>query len=111
MAGGDGGRTWTAAYKTDIPNNNSGLDTLRLDDGRVLLIYNPVGRNWGPRSTLNLAVSTDNGTSWKDLASLETAKGEYSYPSIVRTTRGIAISYTWKRERVRCWQIPLEALE
>jgi len=107
----DSGRTWTDVYKTGIPNNNSGLDALRLEDGRLLLVYNPVGRNWGPRTPLNLAVSSDNGALWNDIASLETTKGEYSYPSIVRTTKGIAISYTWKRERVRCWQIPLEAIE
>lgn len=107
----DGGRTWSPVSRTPLPNNNSGLDALRLDDGRILLVYNPVGRNWGRRTPLNLAVSTDNGRSWRDIVSLETARGEYSYPAIVRTGAGVAVTYTWKRERVRCWQIPLAALD
>ena len=106
----DGGRTWSPLYPTDLPNNNSGIDALKLEDGRVLLVYNPVGRNWGPRTPLYLAVSADNGQTWTNRAALETDPGEYSYPAIVRTTRGIAVSYTWRRERVRCWQIPLGAL-
>jgi predicted neuraminidase len=107
----DGGKTWTAVRDSGLPNNNSGLDALGLEDGRVLLVYNPIGENWGARTPLNLAVSSDNGESWTDIVSLETAAGEYSYPAIVRTQSGVAITYTWKRERVRCWQVPLEALD
>jgi len=106
----DGGRTWEAVYRTDLPNNNSGIDALRLDDGRVLLVYNPIGLNWGPRTPLRLAVSSDNGVTWLPIADLERDEGEYSYPAIIQTTQGVAVSYTWKRERVRCWQIPLAAL-
>lgn len=107
----DGGRTWSPVQKTDLPNNNSGLDVLKLDDGRLALVYNPVGKNWGGRSPLNVALSSDNGASWTDLAALEDEPGmEFSYPAIVRTTTGVAISYTWKRERIRVWQVPLETL-
>ncbi len=109
----DGGRTWADVYTTSLPNNNSGLDAVRLEDGRVLLVYNPVGRNWGPRNPLDLAVSSDNGETWKTVAHLEDDPGsrrEYSYPTIVRTKDGVALCYTWRRDRVRCWQIPLGAL-
>ncbi len=110
----DGGRTWAPIYVTDLPNNNSGLDALRLEDGRVLLVYNPVGENWGARTPLDLAVSEDNGTTWKTIAHLEDdpdQDSEYSYPAIVRTKDGVAVCYTWNRERIRCWQIPMGALE
>ena len=106
----DGGKTWGAAYRTELPNNNSGIDVVRLADGRILLVYNPVGVNWGKRTPLTLAVSADDGAHWKNLVHLETEAGEYSYPAIVCTHSGVAISYTWRRERVRCWQVPLEAL-
>ncbi len=107
----DGGKTWRPVYATDMPNNNSGIDAVRLDDGRVLLVYNPIGLNWGPRSPLNLAVSSDNGRTWTDIAHFETDRGEFSYPSIIRTENGVAVSYTWRRERIRCWQVPLDSLE
>ncbi|NUM53321.1 MAG: exo-alpha-sialidase [Candidatus Hydrogenedentes bacterium] len=107
----DGGRTWSPVHKTDLPNNNSGIDVLKLDDGKLVLIYNPVGKSWGSRSPLNLALSSDNGATWTDLAALEDEpEMEFSYPAVVRTKNGIAVSYTWKRERVRVWQIPLTAL-
>jgi predicted neuraminidase len=107
----DGGKTWAPAYKTSLPNNNSGLDALRLDDGRLFLVYNPVDQNWGERTPLSLAVSSDDGKTWTNLAHLESAPGEYSYPAITRAGKNIAITYTWKRERVCCWNIPIEALK
>lgn len=110
----DGGITWSTVAATDLPNNNSGFDALRLEDGRVLLVYNPVGEDWGPRTPLDLAVSTRNGATWRTMAHLEddpNEESEYSYPAIVRTKDGIAVTYTWKRERIRCWQIPMAALD
>ena len=104
------GTTWGRVYETSLPNNNSGLDLVQFDDGELLLVLNPVGKNWGPRTPLSLARSTDNGETWTYWAHLETGQGEYSYPAIVRTKDGVAISYTWRRDRVRVWQIPLEAL-
>ena len=106
----DGGRTWDPLRRSGLPNNNSGVDALGLEDGRVLLVYNPVEKNWGPRSPLTLAVSRDNGNTWTNVADLENEEGEYSYPAIVCTASGVCITYTWKRERVRCWQIPLTAI-
>lgn len=110
----DYGRSWSEVYLTGLPNNNSGLDVLKLDDGRLFLVFNPVPMNWGPRTPLDLAVSTDNGQTWRTIAHLEDnpdKDSEYSYPAIVKTKEGMAITYTWQRQRVRCWQIPLSALE
>lgn len=107
----DGGKTWSPLIASGLPNNNSGIDALRLADGRVLLVYNPNAKNWGSRSPLNLAISHDNGETWKDITSLESEKGrKFSYPAIVATRDGVAISYTWKRKRIRTWTIPLSAL-
>lgn len=110
----DRGRTWSAVYATGLPNNNSGIDLVRLEDGRLVLLYNPIGKNWGPRTPLDLAVSADGGSSWKTVGHLEDnpdLKSEFSYPSIIRTKKGVALCYTWQRQRVRCWEIPLEALK
>ncbi|HEV7322941.1 MAG TPA: exo-alpha-sialidase [Ensifer sp.] len=38
----DGGRTWSAPAATDIPNNNSSIAAIRLADGRIATICNPV---------------------------------------------------------------------
>lgn len=109
----DNGRTWCKVYRTDLPNPNSGIDVLALSPERILLVYNPVSKNWGPRTPLTLAESRDNGKTWRNLAHLEDdpdPKAEFSYPAIVRTQNGVAISYTYQRRYIRCWRIPMAAL-
>lgn len=95
----DGGRTWTAASPTPLPNPNSGIDCVRLKDGRILMVYNHSSHD---RSPLNVAVSTDDGETWSPLLQLEKEPGEFSYPAVIQTSNGdVHITYTWKRERIK----------
>lgn len=100
----DSGYTWSSAYPTEMPNNNSGIDLVRLNDNRLILAYNPVSENWGPRTPLKLTVSSDNGVTWQDCFVLEDEAGEYSYPAIVKTDLGLAVSYTWQRRCIQFWE-------
>jgi len=94
----DGGVSWGSFKLTSIPNPSSGTDAVTLKDGRHLLIYNPVEKG---RTPLTVALSTD-GSTWKDVLTLEDQPGEYSYPAIIQTADGrVHTTYTWKRERVR----------
>ncbi len=95
----DYGRTWAEAWATPIPNPNSGLDAVRLCDGRIVLACNPTRQG---RSPLALLVSEDNGETWPMRLDLETAPGEYSYPSIIQAADGrLHIVYTWQRRQIR----------
>lgn len=95
----DGGVTWTPARATSLPNPNSGIDAVKLRDGRIVLAYNHT--NTG-RSPLNLAVSRNDGESWDTGYVLENQPGEFSYPAIIQTVDGnIHITYTWKRIRIK----------
>ena len=102
----DCGRTWSPIYRTELPNNNSGLDLARLYDGTLALICNPVAEN--TRTPLALLLSFDNGHTWPRRLDIETGPGEYSYPAIVPTQVGMAITYTWKRERIAFWMGSVE---
>jgi|ERR1044071_1548337 predicted neuraminidase len=95
----DGGRTWGKMTLTSLPNPNSGIDAVTLQDGRHLLVYNPTTHG---RSPLRLAVSAD-GKEWKEVVTLEDEPGkEFSYPAIIQTRDGRAhVVYTWKRQRIR----------
>lgn len=94
----DQGKTWSPLVLTELPNPNSGNDALTLKDGRHLLIYNHTPKG---RSPLNLALSSD-GKSWANVLTLESEKGEYSYPAIIQTKDGkVHATYTWKREKIR----------
>lgn len=98
-ASDDYGRTWSPAVPTAIPNPNSGLDAVRLADGRIVLACNPVPEG---RTPLSLLVSADNGETWPVRIDLETGEGEYSYPSIIQAADGrIHIVYTWRRTTIR----------
>jgi predicted neuraminidase len=100
----DAGVTWTAAHPTDIPNPNSGIDAVKLHDGRVILVYNNTRTG---RSPLNLAVSSD-GENFKMFATLESEPGEFSYPAIVQGSDGsLHITYTWNRTRIKYLRVPL----
>lgn len=104
----DFGITWSPLTPTKLPNNNSGVDLARDSEGTLLLAYNPVPKDWGPRTPLKLSMSNDNGETWVDIATLEDAPGEYSYPAVIAVPGGFAGTYTWKRETIAFWQGRLE---
>ena len=100
----DQGDTWCEAYPIQVPNNNSGIDLTRLEDGTLLLAYNPIGQSFGLRSPISLAASRDNGRAWEKLCDLETEPGEFSYPAIVSRGGKIFLTYTWKRKNIAYWE-------
>ncbi len=108
----DRGESWSPLTLTEVPNNNSGTDAVTLADGRHLLVYNAVatlpGQKKGPRTPLNLAVSSD-GLRWQALLTLENSPvSQYSYPSVIQTPDGyVHIVYTWRRERVKYVKLKL----
>lgn len=103
----DNGLTWTQARFIDVPQNNSGLDAVRLGDGRIVLIFNntTVGR-----TPLNLAVSTD-GEHFRVFATLEDTIGQYSYPALIQAPDGsLEMTYTWQRKTIKYVHLPLSAV-
>jgi predicted neuraminidase len=103
----DNGLTWTQGRFIDVPQNNSGLDVVRLADGRIVMIFNntTVGR-----SPLNLAVSTD-GEHFRVFATLEDTVGQYSYPAIIQDADGgLEMTYTWQRKSIKYVHLPLASV-
>lgn len=126
----DGGRTWTPLAATELPNPNSGIDSVSLADGRILLVYNHSAHlpNWsghGDRFPLDVAISTD-GLKWKHVLTLEDEPGKtkvipvqtspptrerqfdalgdkgFSYPAVIQTSDGLVhITYTWNRRMIK----------
>jgi predicted neuraminidase len=93
----DGGITWCPAYATDLPNNNCGIDAVRMVDGTIALVHNPVSGNWSSRSPLSVIFSEDNGAAWSAPFHLETRDGEYSYPAVLADGSDLHITYTHNR--------------
>jgi predicted neuraminidase len=96
----DNGHTWSELTSTGLPNPNSGIDAVTLNDGRFLLVYNHIFKG---RNILNIAVS-DDGIEWKAAALAENEPGgsEFSYPAVMQTSDGLVhITYTWNRELIK----------
>jgi len=96
----DGGLTWSPAeVVADLPNPNSGIDAVTLADGRHVLVYNPTHMG---RTPLAVAVSVDEGKTWKQALVLENEQGEFSYPAVIQAADAtVHITYTWNRQRIR----------
>ena len=103
----DFGETWSVAYPTSMPNNNSGLDCVRMDNGILALVCNPVEKDWGPRSPLTLFLSEDNGDTFRKGMDLETEPGEFSYPAIIAQGDVLYVTYTWNRKKICFWEIKM----
>ena len=101
----DGGLTWSAPKPTDLPNNNSSIQAIRLLDGRIAMVLNPISAAqsdarraslydeiegesepqvategpkaiWGvPRAPMTLAVSADNGATFPLRIDLDRGSG------------------------------------
>jgi predicted neuraminidase len=98
----DFGENWSPAMPTDMPNNNSGIDCVRMESGSIVLAYNPVGENWGARCPLSIAVSHDDGATFQRVMDIETepCPSGYCYPAIVADGCKLYLSYTWNRRKI-----------
>ena len=105
---GDQGLTWSPMALADLPNPNSGIDAVVLDDGRSLLVYNHATRG---REKLNVALSLD-GKAWQKVLDLEDQPGEYSYPAVIQTPDGLVhVTYTYRRRSIKHVTIDPKKLE
>ena len=95
----DGGRIWTKPTQTQLPNPDSGISGLKLNNGKLLIAYNdsPLCRD-----NLALALSDDQGASWEKLVALENESGStFAYPFLSRSSDGsIDLAYTRKGKEI-----------
>ena len=98
----DGGKSWCKAYETPLSNPNSGVDVVKMDNGCLVLIMNPVSENWGDRAPLVLMSSFDNGKTFTEFFKCEKLAGDYefSYPAIVADKNALHITYTYERKTI-----------
>jgi len=100
----DGGRTWTTARQTGIPNPSTMADLVRLRDGRIALIHNAAGGVVGQRARrdpLSIWISDDEMRTWSVKADVITG-GQLAYPdSIVLDDGRLVFAYDRDRRQVR----------
>ena len=110
----DGGRTWCTAYRTALPNNNSGIDLVRVRD-ELYLVLNPVRGNWAARTPIAVMRSADNGEHFEYFRvladmQLDEAHGRraaFAYPAIVEKDGVLYITFTYNRKSIAFCRIDL----
>ena len=100
----DDGVTWSAAIYTDIPNPGASMEVIALREGLWALIYNDTERG---RHSLEVALSEDEGKSWKWRRHLERDRseqnrGSYHYPSMIQARDGtLHATYSYTQSGVK----------
>lgn len=97
------GDSWGQANPVYFPNNNSGIDVVAIDKNLVVVIANPVfstKMSANKRSPLGLYVYNIHKNNWVELLDIETQKGEYSYPAIVKHGNDLHMTYTHNRKNI-----------
>jgi predicted neuraminidase len=95
----DAGRTWTKPVATNLPNKDSGLCVVRLSDGSLLCAFNDLSP--GKRENLRLAISRDEGRTWKTMATIAEESGsEFSYPYMLWSRGRILMVYSARQTEI-----------
>ncbi len=103
----DAGLSWPEPTKTDLPNPNAAITGIETKQGKqLLLVFNDDPEE---RDYLNLAISNDQGASWKVIHTFEqwdkskqAKKQGYSYPSLIRSKNGdYHLVYSWNIEKIK----------
>lgn len=97
------GIAWSKCEKTELPNNNSGIDCVKLTNGDIFVVFNPIAESWGDRNIISYAISSDNGKSFSEPTLIEKdddTEAEFSYPAVITDGKYIYITYTHYRKTV-----------
>lgn len=92
------GCTWTAPVATQIPNNNSSIQVVRLSNGHLVIAFNNSQAATkrersadAPRWLLSVALSTDGGRTWPWVRDVETGS-EVPIESLPDVIAGVSIA-------------------
>jgi predicted neuraminidase len=94
----DNGITWSAVKDTELPNPGSSLEVVALRDGTWAMVHNDLERG---RHSLAVALSDDEGSSWRWTRHLEIDRrgqgaGSFHYPSVIQAQDGtIHVTYSY----------------
>lgn len=75
----DGGQSWSKARATTIPNPSAPVAALSLGGGRILMAMNDDAAG---ADSLRLAISADEGRSWRAIHTVEKHGGDARYPML-----------------------------
>ena len=100
----DDGKTWETPHRTNLPNNNAGIQAIVLQSDKVAIVFNDMQgqTSHNLRNVLAIGLSSDGGATFPIQRLLENRTSEeigvagigpstcecYSYPTALQTTDG-----------------------
>jgi predicted neuraminidase len=88
----NGGRSWSPARLLEVPNPNSPVAAILLHSNDLLMVFNDSPTD---ARVLRLAISKDQGHTWKTVRTLEQDGGVVRYPAMARLPDGdILLTYS-----------------
>jgi hypothetical protein len=100
----DKGLTWSIPKDDVLPNPGAGFDLVTLSSGEWVMVFNDTEKG---RHNLSVAVSDDDGNTWKWKKSIENdTRPEHStsshYPAIIEGADGLLhVSYSYHRNDIK----------
>jgi predicted neuraminidase len=94
----DGGQTWSPGKDSQFPNPNAAVELIKLQSGRLLLIFND---SMTRRAPLTAAVSSDQDRTWPIRRNICEGDNDFGYPSAFQARDGrIHLVFTSDRRTV-----------
>jgi len=94
----DGGQTWSDGKDSQFPNPNAAVELIKLQSGRLLLIFND---SMTRRTPLTAAVSSDQDRTWPIRRNVCEGENDFGYPSAFQARDGrIHLVFTSDRRTV-----------
>ena len=110
------GVTWSAAERTELPNNNASIQAATLPSGAIAIVFNHFSANDDPdtptwpkrRYPLTIALSEDGGKTWPYMRHVDPGDGFFgdanepgnrvcAYPTVVAGDDGaIHVAYSYR---------------
>lgn len=96
----DGGQSWSEPSPLPLPNPNSAVCGVLLNDSAILLALN---YSTDKRDSISLAYSPNGIDNWSVIATLDQQDNQkFSYPSMIRAHDGLVhLVYSWQMQKVR----------
>lgn len=78
----DGGKTWAPGQDSKFKNPNAAADFIKLQNGRLLLVYND---SMTDRNPLTVSISTDNDKTYAYTRNIVEGDDDFAYPYAIQT--------------------------
>jgi hypothetical protein len=97
----NGGKTWSEAVRTDIPNPSNKPKLISLDDGRIALIHTPNPKvGFENRNPLSVWVSDDDLQTFRAKLDVTDFPGCYCYPDGIYENGSVLFTIEYNRHDI-----------